>query len=76
MSTEEAEAAAAAAAADMDELGKRKFFPRVRHLVNNKEWEQVRLVFCLVNCSICLACPHRLAFVLLPLVLERNPRLY
>ena len=39
---EEAEAAAAAAA-EMDELGKRKFFPRVKHLINNKEWEDVRI---------------------------------
>ncbi|KAG7359465.1 hypothetical protein IV203_034563 [Nitzschia inconspicua] len=36
--TEDA-AAAAAAAAEMDELGKRKFFPRVKHLIGNKEWE-------------------------------------
>jgi hypothetical protein len=25
----------------MDDLGKRKFFPRVKHLINNKEWEDV-----------------------------------
>jgi hypothetical protein len=36
-----AEDAAAAAAAEMDELGKRKFFPRVKHLIGNKEWEDV-----------------------------------
>ena len=40
MSTK-AEDAAAAAAAEMDDLGKRKFFPRVKHLIGNKEWEDV-----------------------------------
>mmetsp|Transcript_9600 Transcript_9600/g.17500 ORF Transcript_9600/g.17500 Transcript_9600/m.17500 type:complete len:339 (+) Transcript_9600:111-1127(+) len=25
---------------DVDELGKRKFFPRVKHLIGNKEWEE------------------------------------
>jgi hypothetical protein len=39
-----AEDAAAAAAAEMDELGKRKFFPRVKHLIGNKEWEDVNTV--------------------------------
>lgn len=45
--TEAADAAAAAAAADGSEgddddpLGKRRFFPRVKHLITNKEWEEV-----------------------------------
>ena len=29
---------------EVDQQGKRRFFPRVKHLIGNKEWEEVSLI--------------------------------
>jgi hypothetical protein len=37
---------------DVDGQGKRRFFPRVKHLIGNKEWEDVSFVLCAYFCCV------------------------
>ena len=39
---------------DVDGQGKRRFFPRVKHLIGNKEWEDVSFVMCAYFCCVCV----------------------
>ena len=47
---------------DEDDHGKRKFFPRVKQLITNAHWEDVRLLFLSVFDRVLFCCPFCVLF--------------